>query len=107
MRCAAWTWPGDPLYPIPSVDSISRPLEWRWGKQALAKKCCNNPANVPVAAPRHNLTQQQLRDLDKGDTLAAVAWTPDTDLHPTGLVYLRVYFLDLLVCDGLPYETQR
>ena len=24
-----------------------------------------------------------------------------------GLVYLRVYFLDLLVCDGLPYETQR
>ena len=43
------------------------------------KKCCNNPANVPVAAPSHNLTQQQLRDLDKGDTLAAVG-AQDTDL---------------------------
>ena len=73
----------------PQCEQYLRPLEWRWGKQALVKKCCNNPANVPVAAPRHNLTQQQLRDLDKG------------------LVYLRVYFLDLLVCDGLPYETQR
>ena len=70
------------------------------------KKCCNNPANVPVAAPSHNLTQQQLRDLDKGDTLAVVG-ARDTHLYPTGLIYLRVYFLDLLVCDGLPYETQR
>ena len=25
----------------------------------------------------------------------------------TGLVYLRVYFLDLLVCDGLSYDTRR
>ena len=73
------------------------------------KKCCNNPANVPVAAPSHNLTQQQLRDLDKGDTLAVVG-ARDTHIILSclpGLVYLRVYFLDLLVCDGLPYETQR
>ena len=24
-----------------------------------------------------------------------------------GLIYLRVYFLDLLVCDGLSYHTRR
>ena len=46
---------------------LGRPLEWRWGKSSLVKKCCNNPNNVPVLAPQHNLSSQELRDLDKGE----------------------------------------
>ena len=46
---------------------LGRPLEWRWGKSSLVKKCCNNPNNVPVLAPQHNLSSQELRELDKGE----------------------------------------
>ena len=68
---------------------LSSPLDWRWGKDSIGRKCCNNPRGVPVDAPHHDLSDQELRDLDKG------------------LLYLRVYFLDLLVCDGLSYDTRR
>ena len=93
---------------------LGRPLEWRWGKSSLVKKCCNNPNNVPVLAPQHNLSSQELRELDKGEYEQEQAGGYVKRLLPLmecclspGLVYLRVYFLDLLVCDGLSYDTRR
>ena len=46
--------------------TIFSPLEWRWGKSRLIKKCCNNPHGVPVLAPQHQLSEKELRELDKG-----------------------------------------
>ena len=46
---------------------LARPLEWRWGKRSLVKKCCNNAAGVPVLAPQHNLSSRELRELDQGE----------------------------------------
>ena len=86
MRCVN-TWCGDPAYHAhynmrPCQEDadcedrrtgemccldLARPLEWRWGKRGLVKKCCNNPNNVPVLAPQHNLSSQELRELDKGE----------------------------------------
>ena len=87
LRCVN-TWCGDPAYHAhynmrPCQEDadcedrrtgemccldLARPLEWRWGKRSLVKKCCNNPNNVPVLAPQHNLSSQERRELDKGES---------------------------------------
>ena len=85
---------------------LDNPLSWRKGKSGLRRKCCNNQHGVPIKAPDRNLTVKELQEVtmrEGGRTQLVITYFQ----LDQGLIYLRVYFLDLLVCDGLSYHTRR
>ena len=85
---------------------LDNPLSWRKGKSGLRRKCCNNQHGVPIKAPDRNLTVKELQEVTMREGGRAQQVMTYFQLDQ-GLIYLRVYFLDLLVCDGLSYHTRR
>merc|ERR1711963_752847 len=60
---------------------------FRWcSKDDDCEKCCNNPSGHPVLRPTRNLSQQQLKKLDKG------------------IGALAPLFMDSVICEGLDYS---
>ena len=87
---------------------LDQPLAWRKGKAGLRRKCCNNQHGLPIKAPDRNLTEQELREVRRdGGRELGLRFDNNYSQLDQGLIYLRVYFLDLLVCDGLSYHTRR
>jgi len=65
---------------------LSAAEQWSMGELRWIKKCCNNPSGHPVLRPTRNLSQQQLKKLDKG------------------IGALAPLFMDSVICEGLDYS---
>ena len=78
---------------------VSSPHAWRKGRASWTKKCCDNPTGLPVITPHQNITTQGLSEVGFWQKrLLFILFQLDK-----GLTYLAPYFLDMIICEGLPY----